>query len=1477
MDEVAFQDWPGPPVDMNAGNNPWMPAYGFQTPSALLEKEDFIGNPDADYFLNGSSGQYMYLETIQEETSDDLRSDSDVDSRNSPVGWLATDSEDGSVICNDQLDDVECESDREIACPPKRRKQENFLSLSEAEDDEELSLSRSSSLLQFETLEKECQENQSPRIFSQFSFDPLDIAKTDVQDFSPGFEVDIFQTFGNELNRSKQSSSRDSLLYNVSTRYSSSDSSDSDTTVENSRSCDNLKTWRSFDSLQLGGNGGTKKFSSENLSEDSGYGEQLLSSLNNHAKLTNPFMVSLSSSTGNLMGLRKSDSNKMAKTIDDNPPKRKKNSYVGFGAYDCDVFQNFNGNFGVSYQDLSIFDRYDPFSEPLNKTSPLTDVFLRKKHARQLLNSIGAAQTHAINLNINLDPETSYSKSAKFSACNVSHAASVPNLLQSTERLPVDIQDSVVNVCSVPKDLNFLGEFNSPTTASVAEKNWDLADLSCNLCDKSESFEAAGECAVVVEEEPFKLRLEATEEEETVEDDRLSAHSDDMSSYRREGSYNEAMSNRVDLSDDENSLRFKAKLPKSPIVDFDRKVLRPISEQSLHSLLSSTSSLQGCNQPISYLEKPVFTKSAPVKRYENKPAVAVSTPDLNRIEPVVKREKESFFDDDRRKSTLEISGSKYDTSRLEEERSRNILLDNTSTDENEVVVRRKGSIIKSSTSTSGMSDIDDKTLRHSVKSFTGSSGSKGVHFSPVVAEVNWQDDASNSTVTPDRDSLYSLNSSSPEPRTPPPKPKLLKPKPQYGSIPSRRSVSQPDLSDNEVKTYKREFIDSFNSLRQQDVSKSQPDVSRIKRRGSQLVRKDLDGCTVKAYIDVDGVQYRHTHLDLKSLSQTSLAGSNTALNAKPNANIGAQNSGSKNSLTSRFPFYHPHSHGSPDDEDAKLLKTKQSSGGKLPNSSGTMAEQSHGTNAISVDAGPKQRKSKSGLGGFLQRLASFRLGAKKGQEQKDKLKRNGAAATGQVSVQKNPNQGVNVAAAPKPDYIYIPLKGPSPLDNNNSHAGPVSTGKPPLPKQPPPRVVHASVKKSHAANGVGLDNRRRRRTIDSANDVGRLGYGNASMDGPMGLIETDLDTEVTVITNGANAKARSLLDLGPEPRLQVPQRADGSQSGSGRPHKSMEFLLDKQNLKVVEPPENELQKTERVMSEHELRIQRSLQKLTVPEWYKNSQVPGQGFLLKKHQSRESRWTGTGSKTTSLSSLGSGTQSPLVLSPTPSSQPFVRWSTSKLNSTASSPCQSTRSSFNQGRQANGTLSPSSARSSFNYRQPYMGWRSQERLNRPRTPAERLASTLLSKQSHQPLQQESPEIQTSIKEVTSAIVHYVSGLKPTEGLDNQDGNSRRSSSVSPRGSQKLCWLESSFVGTKPLDSPETPVTCSESPVPPQSLRLDLQNHSSTDLATLSPGTTRVRPSPSSTTLEDVLDSLLGLPPSGRAASPCLQGRRHVDGVS
>lgn len=45
MEEIAFNDWPGQPVDLATGGNPWLPAYGFQAPPPMLEREDFIGNP----------------------------------------------------------------------------------------------------------------------------------------------------------------------------------------------------------------------------------------------------------------------------------------------------------------------------------------------------------------------------------------------------------------------------------------------------------------------------------------------------------------------------------------------------------------------------------------------------------------------------------------------------------------------------------------------------------------------------------------------------------------------------------------------------------------------------------------------------------------------------------------------------------------------------------------------------------------------------------------------------------------------------------------------------------------------------------------------------------------------------------------------------------------------------------------------------------------------------------------------------------------------------------------------------------------------------------------------------------------------------------------------------------------------------------------------------------------------------------------
>ncbi|XP_049954751.1 uncharacterized protein LOC126470785 [Schistocerca serialis cubense] len=393
--------------------------------------------------------------------------------------------------------------------------------------------------------------------------------------------------------------------------------------------------------------------------------------------------------------------------------------------------------------------------------------------------------------------------------------------------------------------------------------------------------------------------------------------------------------------------------------------------------------------------------------------------------------------------------------------------------------------------------------------------------------------------------------------------------------------------------------------------------------------------------------------------------------------------------------------------------------------------------------------------------------------------------------------------------------------------------------------------------------------------------------------------------------------------------------------KSVEFLLDKENHAAAQPPENELQKIgcNRTMSEHQMRVQRSLQKLHVPDWYKKSTVASrpEGFLLKRGSTNSAlhHWPGLGSKTTSLSSLGStsltASRSPTrkhcwnrpansphqsiqthrqrqtpafeelkqpsdsqqfrgnLLSPSPGPHVYMRWSTSRLNSggtsASTSPC-------------------GSLRSSFNYRQPYLGWRSQERLTQPRTPAERLAAGLLPKLNpprppHPDADADADaeadkaagdekvsnlsEVQTSIKEVTSAIVHYVSGVK-----DGQNENMPSSNRHSPRGSGRLCWLESSFVGSRPLDSPETPllltstktfgsdsdptatnigmVPMDKSGTAANELYLELSNTATETFNTRQlNGAPCKRPSPSSTTLEDVLDSLLGLPPASRSPSP------------
>ncbi|XP_077254657.1 uncharacterized protein LOC143893308 isoform X3 [Temnothorax americanus] len=533
-----------------------------------------------------------------------------------------------------------------------------------------------------------------------------------------------------------------------------------------------------------------------------------------------------------------------------------------------------------------------------------------------------------------------------------------------------------------------------------------------------------------------------------------------------------------------------------------------------------------------------------------------------------------------------------------------------------------------------------------------------------------------------------------------------------------------------------------------------------------------------------------------------------------------------------------------------------------------------------------EERKKGGLGGFLQRFSRLRFSGrtkvprseahKKAVEPTTRTQEEQQLATAKkkepdyIIIPLHPpeeerrrqQEVVTLEEAARRNNVDIQRSASSVSSNGRA---PVSS-KPPLPPQPP-RVAALGMSTRASASASAS---RRRAATDLGNpaaiEMAKARAMQAAQERPVGLLETDLDEAVistsyngTTYTAGPTAvsaaaaataaaaaaaaaaagaggkKTRSLLDLNhtsaaaprprPEHALHVPQSPVGATHRSPRddvasaatsaihqrPHKSMEFLLDKENLHFVKPPENELQKVgERVPSEHELRVQRSLQRLNVPDWYKNSPAARDGFRLKRHSdaSQHGGWRALGSKTTSLSSLSSSSNrqptTGVLLSPSPTPPVFSRWSTSLLNSAGSSPA-------------------SSARSSFNHRQPYLGWRSQERLTNPRTPAERLAQGILpqlqaaNKQQQQQQQQttnQQLEVRNSIKEVTSAIVHYVQSgqevggggggrLSPRSRPEDWDdrGGAR---STSPRGSVRLCWMESSFVGTRPVDSPETPMS-------------------------------------------------------------------------
>lgn len=150
--------------------------------------------------------------------------------------------------------------------------------------------------------------------------------------------------------------------------------------------------------------------------------------------------------------------------------------------------------------------------------------------------------------------------------------------------------------------------------------------------------------------------------------------------------------------------------------------------------------------------------------------------------------------------------------------------------------------------------------------------------------------------------------------------------------------------------------------------------------------------------------------------------------------------------------------------------------------------------------------------------------------------------------------------------------------------------KPPLPPQPP-RLGALAGKPPTGASAS-----RRRAVTDLGNptaiEMAKARTMQACQDRPVGLLETDLDApeegdESATAATPAGKKTRSLLnlnqtsgqpratgDLATDNALHVPQSPVGAQHRTAndascvvninqRPHKSMEFLLDKENLHFV--------------------------------------------------------------------------------------------------------------------------------------------------------------------------------------------------------------------------------------------------------------------------------------------------------------------------
>lgn len=134
--------------------------------------------------------------------------------------------------------------------------------------------------------------------------------------------------------------------------------------------------------------------------------------------------------------------------------------------------------------------------------------------------------------------------------------------------------------------------------------------------------------------------------------------------------------------------------------------------------------------------------------------------------------------------------------------------------------------------------------------------------------------------------------------------------------------------------------------------------------GSQLIKKDKDGGVISAYVDRDGIQYKHTHLDIGMGFGTHAAAGT------------------------------PHSHSTMSNETiTSMNKPKQSTSGAFHQPVVDVMDSRNTKLNEPLKAQQRNCKKHTGkFGGFFSRLSNFRFSLKKGDDEKNKLKRKNESA-----------------------------------------------------------------------------------------------------------------------------------------------------------------------------------------------------------------------------------------------------------------------------------------------------------------------------------------------------------------------------------------------------------------------------------------------------------------------------------------------------